>query len=254
MPRPHTLTLPYLALLLASLACNTLQPPRPALTWDTTPATVIIELTTSGGLVPMEYVMNALPTARLWGDGRMIWVEYTSGGGRRVLEGHLSAQEMTDLLTQVSDAGFFGWANYYRPRAQVFDAGTTTLTVNLPLQTKSVSEYAGEGAPEKFHALTGLLSSGAGASGAEFVPAKGYLLAFPRGEASGQAQYHWPESSLGYGLDQAVSGIYIEGEGLEFAWKAVNESQFAIIESGGMDYQIAVQIPGVSQQEPPAGP
>ena len=254
MPRLHTLTLPCLALLLASLACNTLRPPRPALTWDTAPTAVIIELTTSGGLVPMEYVMNALPTARLWGDGRIIWVEHTSGGGRRVLEGRLSTQEMTDLLAQISDAGFFGWANYYRPRVQVFDAGTTTLTVNLLSQTKSVSEYAGEGAPEKFHVLTRHIGSGAGASGTEFAPTKGYLLAFPRGTAGGQAKYHWPESSLGYGLDQAVSGIYVGGEGLEFAWKAVNENQFVVIESGGTDYQIAVQIPGVSQTEPPAAP
>jgi len=37
---------------------------------------VIVEVTIIGGLVPREYVMNAIPDARVWGDGRIVWVEY----------------------------------------------------------------------------------------------------------------------------------------------------------------------------------
>jgi hypothetical protein len=196
-------------------------------------------------------MLNALHPLRVWGDGRILWVENDSKGGRRVLEGHLTQPEMTDLLTKISDAGFFGWATSYQPKFQVYDAGTTTLSVNLTSHSQSVSEYAGEGAPQKYHELLAYLSGGAGASGADFAPTTGYLTAFAGQPASGQAPYHWPNVSLGYDLDKAASGMYIEGEALQFAWRAVNESYVAIVESGGMDYHIALQIPGVSQQEPP---
>ncbi len=77
MPRPGSPTPLLLCFsLLASLACNALVPPKPPLNWDASPSAVIVEVTIIGGLVPREYVMNAIPDARVWGDGRIVWVEY----------------------------------------------------------------------------------------------------------------------------------------------------------------------------------
>ncbi len=165
---------------------------------------------------------------------------------------HLTPQELTAILQKISGAGFFGWASFYEPRYQICDAGSTSLSVNLTSQNHRVSEYAGEGAPQKYHDLLAYLVGGAGTSGGtEFVPTTGYLTALSAQPATGQAPYHWPDASLGYPLDRAISGLYLEGEALAFAWRAVNENYFTVIESGGMDYHIALQIPGLSQQEPP---
>jgi hypothetical protein len=236
---------------LASLACNTLLPPKPEIAWDPSPDALVVEVRTGGGLAPMNYYLNYIPDARVWGDGRIVWVEYNGQGGRRVLEGDLTSQQMTELLQEISDSGFFGWAGAYGPVSTVMDAATTSLTVNLLSIGKRVSEYAGQGAPAKFDDLLDLVTSGAGASGTDVVPATGYVTAIPLGPAGGQAQYHWPDASLGYDLGTATGGRYLDGEGLEFAWRVVNENSYEVIESGEMDYQITVQVPGLSDQQPP---
>jgi hypothetical protein len=239
----------FLTLALAALACNALLPPRPELKWDTSPDALIIETYVAGGLVPINYQKNYIPEARVWGDGRILWVE-SSGGTRRVLEGHLSEDELRALLQKISEAGFFGWDDFYQPREMVYDAGTTTLTVNLLDTHKSVSEYF-QGAPAKFHELAAYLGDGAGASGADFVPTRAYLTALPFGDDNIKSDYVWPDESAGFTLAEAVGGRYIEGEALEFAWQVVKQSMNAILESGGQRYQLLVQVPGVSLEAPP---
>ncbi len=249
LKRPGRGCRPALMALLAALACNTLLPPRPELKWDTSPDAVIIETYVTGGWMPINYQTNAIPDARVWGDGRILWVEW-SGGGRRVLEGRLSEAEMRALLQKISEAGFFGWDDFYQPRERVYDAATTTLTVNLLNTRKSVSEYF-SGAPAKFHELTAYLSAGAGASGADFTPARAYLTALPVGNLNSKADYVWPDERAGFTLAEATKGRYIEGEALKFAWQVVNQSLNAVVESGGRRYQLLLQVPGISLEEPP---
>jgi len=240
---------PAMMALLAALACNTLLPPRPELKWDTSPDAVIIETYVTGGMMPINYQMNSIPEARVWGDGRILWVEW-EGGGRRVLEGRLAEAEMRALLQKISDAGFFGWENFYQPRGRIYDAATTTLTVNLLNTRKSVSEYF-SGAPAKFHELTAYLSAGAGATGADFTPVRAYLTALPVGDPSIKADYVWPEERAGFTLAEATGGRYVEGEALAFAWQVVNQNLNAVVESGGRRYRLLVQVPGVSLEAPP---
>lgn len=237
------------ALLLAALACNTLFPPRSEIAWDASPNAVIIEMYVIGGLTPMNYMRNYIPDARVWGDGRILWVERI-GSGRRVLEGHLSEDEVRALLQKISDAGFFGWQKHYEPPDLIYDAQTTVLRVNLLRLQKTVSEYH-EGAPAAFHELAALLSSGAGASGADFVPARLYLTAFPLSGTDSPSEFYWPDEAAGFALAEAVNGRYVEGEALEFAWQVVNHGYYSVVESAGRRYQLGVQVPGVSLEEPP---
>jgi hypothetical protein len=101
------------ALLLSQLACNTLFPPKPAIEWDTSAEALILRASVSGGLVPQNFVLNAVPDAQVWGDGRIVWVEYTGEGGRRVLEGYLTEAQLESFLRRAVNDGFFGWENYY---------------------------------------------------------------------------------------------------------------------------------------------
>jgi hypothetical protein len=239
-----------ITLALAALACSTVAPPRPALEWDESPEAVIIEAYSGGGLVPQTWILNNLPVARVYGDGRIVWVEWGGDGKRTVYEGTLTREQMTALLTQFSDAGFFGWDNFYGPVETVYDAGTTTLNVNLLSESKGVSEYF-EGAPAKFNDLLNTLSEGAGATGTAFAPATGYLTAFPAGDNSQPSDYRWPDETAGFTLAEATGGRTIEGEALALAWEIVNAQYYSLVESGGQQYQLALQIPGLSQVEPP---
>jgi hypothetical protein len=243
------LRLALAALLAAALACNTLLPPRPELTWDPSPDSIVLETYVAGGLAPMNYMRNYIPDARVWGDGRILWVE-TNGSGRRVLEGRLSEEELRALLQQFSDAGFFGWEAHYAPPYQVYDAGTTVLMVNLLSTRKQVTEYF-EGAPARFHELAALLRSGAGVSGADFTPERIYLTAFPISDTQSSVEFFWPDQAAGFALAEATAGRYVEGEALLYAWQVVNHGYYSIVESAGRRYQLVVQVPGVSLEEPP---
>lgn len=236
-------------LALTALACNTFFPPRPAVEWDPDPQTVVIELYTAGGLVPQYFLDNYIPAARVWGDGRIIWVEDQAGGGRRVLAGQLTPDAMRALLQQIVDAGFFGWQDTYEPPYQVYDAGSTVFSVHLRATSKTVSEYF-QGAPEKFHELAGVMASGAGAAGAEFTPARGYLRAHP--QTTGEAASDWPDAAAGFTLAEAQAGRWVEGAALHAAWAAVNQNPWNTpVRSAGQVYQLTLQVPGVSFLEPP---
>lgn len=253
MPRRHLAFVALTALTLAALACNALSTPGPEVTWDTSPDKVIIRATFCCGLVPQGYALNYIPDVQVWGDGRLIWVQTSNGGERRVLVGHLSESEMKALLQRVVDEGFFGWKDNYADYT-VTDMPSQCLSVEFATQSKSVCEYY-QGAPQAFHELYAYVAGGAGTTGADLVPAKGYLTAYPQtfsGPAP-QADLHWPAASLGFSLSEAAGGKWVEGEALELAWRVVNTKLWGgVVQDGEAYYQLTVQVPGVSQNAPPA--
>lgn len=238
-----------LTLSLAALACVTVLPPRPVLGWDTSSETVVIEAYVVGGMVPMNYYQNYIPEVRVFGDGRVVWVEWQDAR-RTVLEGRLTQNELRTVLEEFSSAGFFGWENFYEPDGVIYDAPTSTLHVNLLSINKSVSEYV-EGAPAQYDVLWARVAHGAGATGAEFMPQNGYLLATLINGTNLLITHTWPDEAAGLVLSEVTAGQYVQGEALASAWRIINENQYAVIESDGALYSISLQIPGISYQTPP---
>jgi hypothetical protein len=241
----------FAVLLLSQLACNTLFPPKPKIEWDTAPEARIIHASVDGGLVPQNYALNALPDAQVWGDGRIVWVEYDTNGARHVLEASLTPDQMETYLSDVANAGFFGWENYYSDTL-VQDGSTQCLEVYLTSESKSVCEYY-KGAPSAFHDLYNEVAAGLGEEGSDYIPTRGYLTAEVISDLYSQpVALHWPADSLGVSLSDALGGMWVEGEALELAWRTVNTNLYAIVQEGDTYYQLIVQVPGVSQSEPPA--
>jgi hypothetical protein len=240
------------ALALAAVACQALATPGPEVKWDASADKVIIRATFCCGLVPQGYAENYIPDVQVWGDGRILWAQTGSSGERRVREGHLTESELKALLERMVDDGFFGWEDNYADYT-VTDMPSQCLSVELAGKTKSVCEYY-KGAPEAFHQLYDHIAGGAGTTGADFAPTKAFLTAAPR-TFSGPVQpdLHWPADSVGFSLSEAVSGKWVEGEALELAWRVVNAKQWGgVVQDGDTYYQLVVQVPGVSQNAPPA--
>lgn len=244
-------------LLFASLACNTLLPPRPAIEWDSAPDRLIVQAYTGGGML---YEPNAMPDARLWGDGRLVWVTYAGSGARQVFTATLTPDEVRALLASFVDAGFFGWDDHYSP-GLVYDAPSTCLNVTLLSEVKSVCETL-SGAPRAFGRLYNEVAGGAGHANtaAPFVPARGYLRITPLGPTlpSGNAiTAEWPAAALGLALaDLANSeGAWLEGEALALAWEATNaEPLYPILHDGEGYYQAQLMVEGVTTSQPPEEP
>jgi hypothetical protein len=221
--------------------------------WNTDPDALIILATFCCGYTTDLVPVNYIPDALVWGDGRIIWVQSGEGGERRVLEGYLTPDQMRALLQRVVDAGFFGWQDKYA-NLTIADAAEKCLSVQLESQSKKVCEYA-EGAPQAFHDLYAHLADGAGATGSDYVPETGYLTAYPLDLSNQPAPEadQWSAASLGLPLSEAVAGVWVEGEALKLAWNVVNANPWGmVVQDGDAYYRISLQIPGVSQMEPPA--
>ena len=241
-----------LALLsIATLACATLIPLVPDLEWDSSPDRVIVSYDCFAGLVPMEYINNAMPVFRLWGDGRAIWVEDQMGGGRKVFTATFTPDEVRALLNEMATRHFFTMADTYEPGYEIMDGGACQMQVNLLSLTKSVSELTGSQPPDDLRTLEGWLSSGAGHAGDPYVPERGYIIATPLQDPVSTATRVWPEDGIGgVRLEDAQGGLLVEGEALRAAWDIVNTDIYATVASGQSTYRIAVQIEGVTSQWP----
>jgi len=235
-------------LLLSAAACllYLFFPPTPKADWNMSPDTPTITVDRLGG-THVEY--GYIPDARVWGDGRIIWVEYDSGGRRRVLEGHLSKEEMAQLINQFIGAGFFkgyrrfNWGGVLGPYVDI-----RLSNAHHMVAIGGTSDYDNKSVLD----LVALVKSGAGTEGVTFTPTEGTLYVFPREDVDvppdAQASFQWPDEEFGYGLEQAYElggEIDITGKELTFAWEIVSYPT-PLVESGGQVYWIAVVVPGVT--------
>ncbi len=243
-----------ITLLLLS-ACSALLPPRPDLTWDPSPTALVVRASECCGLVPRTFLDNYIPEAQLWGDGRLVWVENANGGARRIFTATLTPAEMEALLEDCVEAGFFGWQDNYADHS-VTDLPSTCLQVTLLSTTKSVCEYY-QGAPQTFHRLFADLSAGAGQTGTEFLPQRGYLTAYPLPAAQPppSPNWQWPAASLGFSLADAQAGRWVDGPALDFAWSITSANYWNTLVQDGDNYsEITVIVPELSWVSPPEEP
>lgn len=231
------------------MACNLLQPP-PDLQWDESAETVVVRTQVSGGLIPQAAAMNELPMGLVFGDGRIVWTTFDDSSNRQVWQGQLSREQMAALLQEFADKGFFRMDSFYQPDGQVYDAGTTSLYVNLLSGETGVSEYY-EGAPRAFHQLVTLVSSGAGAEGTPYIPQQGFLTAVPLGTAPEPSLPVWDAEVLGLDLGQASGGMWVEGPALLRAWELVNEQYWGPrVQQGEQVYELWLSLPELTGREP----
>lgn len=226
--------------------------PRPDVVWQPDADAVVLELSNCCGYVPYETVINALPDAIIYGDGRYIWVQNNADNQRVVTEGQLSEAEMRDLLQEFVDAGFYGWKDQYA-NYNVTDLPNQCIRLRLEGNSKSVCEYY-EGAPRAFHMLYDRLSAGAGMSGTPYVPERAFVtsLAFDY-EVPPEDAIAWSVDELGFSLADAGGGVWLEGDALVKAWEIVNASSWsgATADEGRDNYHLLVQVPGLSLSDPP---
>jgi len=227
---------------------------RPEAKWDPSPDTLIIEATQNR----FEIDYNYIPDARLWGNGRIVWVEYENDslyGKRRIMEGQLTPAEMKDIINRFIEAGFFD----RRLSSDFLSAGlvSTSFTVNL-LNDSRFRGYESHEISEELRQLSDYLMGGAGAEGVEFVPTRGFLTAYLARETDCgklETKYQWPNESFGYDLEEIQeykNGVWVEGDELAFAWQIVNENPYCpLVESDGAVYMIFLIIPKLSYFKSP---
>jgi hypothetical protein len=225
--------------------------PSPQVNWDSSPEALIVSVTNCCGFTPEFVTLNYIPEAQIWGDGRMIWTQFEEGKGREVLQGTLTSEQMTALLQEAVDEGFFGWEEMYTSPMAPSDMPTKCIAIQLMDESKKVCEYY-EGAPEAFHTFYENMGDGLGLSGEDYIPGRGYLKSYPNPGDGGAEIPEWDPQAAGISLADAVEGAWIEGPAAQMAWEVINQTPFgASVREGDQSYTISLQIPGVSLQAPP---
>lgn len=233
----------------------------PALAWDPSPQARIIRVSD-----PIRFpgtqttyqdwrIDNHIPEGTLYGDGRVVWVQYASGEdgiSRRVMEGRLTEDQMTAVLERFVTAGFFTWKDQYGGSLHRDGPPASIVAVHLSTAQRSVAVRGKP--PRGFADLVALVSSGAGARGHEYVPELAYLNAYPV-SVSHEGHFHsWPAEEFSFGLRQVSDSVgrYVEGPALEFAWREVNaQPANPLVEDQGEVYLITLLVPGLSNVQPP---
>ncbi|MCP5079019.1 MAG: hypothetical protein GY951_13315 [Psychromonas sp.] len=219
----------------------------PIAVWYPSSDAKIISLSYSG-----EVDAGYISDVQLWGDGRIVWVEYDSDGNRQVFGGHLPKAEMKHLINQFIEIGFFD-------RDKFFDEIVFGPYVRIKLLNADYRAPVFDGAlanevmerNENLDSLARFLQSGAGAKKSEFIPSTGTLLVYKREETRWRdvettTIHQWPGDKFGYGLETVHDNAKeIKGEELAFAWDIVNTPN-QLVESQGKIYLIVVIVPKIS--------
>jgi hypothetical protein len=187
--------------------------PRPEIAYDHDPAALIVEadiLAEGRSGTPESHV----PTLRLYGDGFVVYAGEAAlanlGTDAIVMTGHLSEEEIQDVLWFIQESGFFDLEESdQKPPANVDSAH---ITVQLAHQSHHVQVYAlgSEGTPEAFTRVYERLTELRPADATPFEPDWGTCHVRPFvGQVSDVV--HWPEE-MGIRLAAAATGIPLQGE------------------------------------------
>jgi hypothetical protein len=220
------------------------------LTYPTGADDLIVQASSTGGLVPLAYVDSYIPEFRLYGDGRAVWTEWKDGR-TSVSEGHLSTEEVAELLAWIADRRFFGLDDFYTVKDAPLDLPNDCVRVNLANEQKTVCEYY-DGAPKAFWEVYSHLRSGADvADYRPYQPQMGWVYAEPITWGTPES-VPWSES-LVPAPSTIGDGVWVDGETLDYLWQGrLEQGPWMVYEENGDLYGLVLQVPGLMPNAPDA--
>lgn len=242
--------------IVAIVACSQSQskldtPTQPNLDYPNDKDTLVISLESHLIAGPPEIGQgcNDIPDLRVWGDGRIVFSQNATGQHRIVKTGNLDKSQIQSLLELIAKSSFFSPNTPEVPNP----AGVGyELTVELKSGTYDYSWADQWTGPPAIY--SDLIKAVEGYDLAEFTPEKAllvsssYQLSYPPGDQLPV----WP-SRFSFSLASADKGTWISGDMLTFLWQSVNDSQYIVpgFQQDNHFYSIALEIPGISREEPP---
>jgi hypothetical protein len=219
-----------LATLLTLVACqgggvvdeSTPSPCLSSLEYSRNPGVLVVEADTYGGLTPPPTGRHVAEVS-IYGDGFVVLAsdEQSSVGTDRVVRtGHISEEELAELLSFIADTGFFELDDQYMPSAALPDMPWRHVIVNLLGCSKTVAIYPHDfaDAPTAFSEVYSELTGVEPSDATVFTPSSGVLTATDLGPIDGlpggqQSQVApWDSPLVGIELADAREGVHLAGD------------------------------------------
>jgi hypothetical protein len=186
---------------------------------------------------------NQIPALRIWGDGRIVFVQAV-GGVRRVMVGTLTADELSGLLGMLEEMDY-----YDNPPPDLINEAGTGYILQVNLKWRQVhSFWATEN--DVFRAVIEAIEVEALEL---FTPETGLLTVGPYAGMNLEAYPEWPQDFPFSLAEVGAEGRWVEGDILTYAWEKINQHRLPLtgVEENGTVYAIGLEITGISLQDPP---
>jgi hypothetical protein len=233
----------------------TSEPSGPVITWDKSPETIIVRLDRVLLKEPPYDGLNRLPSCTLFGNGRLLWINNIPPNGEEVLEAYLDDVTIRGFLEYViRDKKFYNspdYASQELPPSENAPLESVTLNVSQELRTvRSYRRWPDNlylDILDKCRTLT--------ETRALYIPTGAWVTGYAVPDNPNAPKIGWPPTGPFKMAELAASGnpMWVTDVALTQLWTAQRQSlgQIYWLE-GGKTYRVAIQVPGVSRDSPPA--
>jgi hypothetical protein len=240
-----------LALLLLASCSYPAPTPTPStlVQWDRSPQAITFRADVVGGESEIG-ARNAIPNCTIYGDNRVVWSNPLSPFEIQVLEDRLSDKVIDDFVQYLTvDERIYTFDGH--------DTDGTTPVENVWITVSGATHHAdsisGWGAdwyPRVRDACKNLSKAPV-----LVAPSSGWLSAQPVEFNPQFPLSTWNGALVGQSLSDIAGGKsrWISGEGASWVWNTLHSLPTNLIfDDAGSYFQVALQVPGVNHDAPPA--
>lgn len=252
----------WIVLLIGLLAACGTPPPNPSvidptiLSWERSPDAIVFRADVIGGVDDFRARSEIAPCT-VYGDQRVVWVNELSGFNVEILYDAVSGDELRDFIRYltVEEAIYtFGWR--YDELFATAEVAPVVETVTLAVNdtTHRTDSLSGWDAELFTRVLT--LCKRLGAEPILFEPDGGWLSGRRVAYSPQSPISTWDAARMGLSLPglEGDSPRWVTGAALLTVWEALLSlpSSLLYTEDYAAYYQVALQIPGITRESPPA--
>ncbi|GAB1420992.1 hypothetical protein MASR2M15_11240 [Anaerolineales bacterium] len=224
--------------------------------WNKDPYNVVFRADVQGGNLDEFIAQNDVPLCTIYGDGRIVWEVDSAEGRSQVLFSYLNDTEMTNfVMSMVVDQKIYtqtAGANLEVPSKEqpVYEL----LEINVNDQAHKADSFSGW-TSEYFEGILDYCRNYASAPQI-FEPTGGWLETRQIAYDPRLPTVFWDNEAAGLNLGDFASTDekrWIEGDNVRILWNQLRTiSQDVQFDNSFENFNIALQIPGVTLNAPPA--
>lgn len=217
--------------------------------WDRSPDSILLRFDQIPGGETEAYVTNTIPPCTIWGDGRLVLVNYVAGDAE-VLEARLSDTQIRDFVEDVIGYGFYSWEDDLIPASA--QSAKQSIVLNLFSSPKTVESYGGW--PNNSFELLLTQCQGLSPDRALVVPDGGWLTAYPITLDPNAIWQEWIRTMPFKIADVAASDTpcWVDGIFSANLWGYTRTISGVQVTERDATFEIALQVPSISRSSPPA--
>lgn len=233
----------------------TSQPSGPVITWDKAPETIIVRLDRVVLKEPPYEGLNRIPVCTLFGNGRLLWVNNVPPNGEEVLESYLDDVTIRTFLEYIiRDKKFYNTPDYASQELPPSEnSPVESITLNVSQEARTVRSYRPW--PENLYLDIVNRCRSLTETRALFVPEGAWVSAYAVPDNPNAPKIGWPGTGPFRMSELSAAGepLWVTDVGLTQLWNMQRQSLGQVLWlEAGKTYKVAIQVPGISRESPPA--